>query len=148
MVNNILSHLPLYKTIPNNYIKEILSSNFNAPYILSNISYERGLKKDEESAEKLAMLYSFEKKGFYNIDFKMLDINSLKSSLDIKERSKEHKEDLWKIIDNAKVSTKYSYTISYIVTLTWFILALVIFLFFAIFCIYPLKKLSNCVIIP
>lgn len=133
MVNNILSHLPLYKTIPNNYITEILSSNFNAPYILSNISYERGLKKEEESAEKLAMLYSFEKKGFYNIDFKMLDINSLKSSLDIKERSKEHKKDLWKIIDNAKVSTKYSYAISYIVTRTWFILALVIFLFFAIF---------------
>ena len=36
---------------------------------------------EEESAEKLAMLYSFEKKGFYNIDFKLFCLNYLVNSI-------------------------------------------------------------------
>lgn len=133
MTNNIFLNLPLYKTSKESYIKDILQSSYNAPFILSNISYDRSLTKEEEEAEKLVLFYSFEKKGFSNSEFKILDSISLIESLNIKERTKEHKEELNYIIKNAKRNSKNSYMMSLIATSIWVICLIAILVFFWIF---------------
>ncbi|MGI6679932.1 MAG: S1 family peptidase [Bdellovibrionota bacterium] len=133
MANNIFVNLPLYKVQGKSFIKDILQSSYNAPYILSNISYSRPLRKAEEDAEKLVLLYSFEKKGFTNNDFKILDATKLKNSFNIVERSKEHKEKLNLIVDNAKKHTQYSYIVSFLATSIWFIILFILIIFFLVF---------------
>ena len=133
MVNNIISNLALYDESTQSYIKTILESNFNAPFILSNIKYERDLTKDEENAEKLVLKYSFEKIGFLNKNFKILNEISLKTALNVSQRSKEHLENLNLIISNAKKDNQYSYAMSFIATMVWFICIIFIYIFLLFF---------------
>ena len=133
MINNMISNLPLYEVSDGSYIKTILESNFNAPFILSNIEYKRDLTNDEEAAEKLSFKYSFEKVGFLNKNFKAINEISLKEALNINQRSKEHLDNLNFLISNAKKHNQYSYAMSYIVTLVWFLSLIFLYIFVLFF---------------
>lgn len=122
MVNKIFENLPLQKIDNNSFLRKILDSYQNAPFILSNISYSRLLSNIEEDAETLSLIYSFEKNGFRSSKLNLLNPTLLKENLNSNERSENHKKELNMIIDNAQKNIQFSYIITYMARCAWFIL--------------------------
>lgn len=133
MIDNLTSNLSLNDINGESYIRKILDTKNNAPFLLKNISYRRNLTTVEENAEILSLIYYIEKYGFMDKNLKKLDINNLTTSLESPYRSEKHKKDIKELLLYFEKNLKDNFLFSLIARTSWYILLATILITFNIF---------------